>query len=94
MCVECLVHKEGMASRGRGGGAALAQDRREQPGWRRVCSHPGLQDAASACLSLSTLRQIWVQVGTVGALEQAGLRWVTAVCGTASLDGGIQARKG
>lgn len=27
-------------------------------------------------------------------LEQAGLRWVTAVCGTASPNGGLQARKG
>lgn len=35
-----------------------------------------------------------VQVGMAGALEQAGLRWVTAVRGTASLDGGIRARKG
>lgn len=32
-------------------------------------------------------------MGTVGALGQAGLRWVTSIRGTASLDGGIQARK-
>ncbi|XP_070317228.1 uncharacterized protein [Odocoileus virginianus] len=42
----------------------------------------------------SALLQISVQMGTVGALGQAGLRWVTGVRGTASLDGGIQARKG
>lgn len=33
-------------------------------------------------------------MGAVGALGQAGLRWVTGVRGTASLDGGIHARKG
>lgn len=33
-------------------------------------------------------------MGTVGALGQAGLWWVTSVRGTASLDGGIEARKG
>ena len=33
-------------------------------------------------------------MGTVGTLGQAGLRWVTGLRGTASLDGGIQARKG
>uniref|UniRef100_A0A8C6DW92 Vitellogenin domain-containing protein n=1 Tax=Moschus moschiferus TaxID=68415 RepID=A0A8C6DW92_MOSMO len=42
----------------------------------------------------SALLQISAQMGTVGALGQAGLRWVTGVHGTASLDGGIQARKG
>ncbi|XP_070218679.1 uncharacterized protein [Bos mutus] len=42
----------------------------------------------------SALLQISAQMGTVGALGQAGLRWVTGVRGTASLDGGIQARKG
>nr|XP_025130429.1 uncharacterized protein LOC102408196 isoform X2 [Bubalus bubalis] len=42
----------------------------------------------------SVLLQISAQMGTVGALGQAGLRWVTGVRGTASLDGGIQARKG
>lgn len=46
------------------------------------------------CFFLSALLQISVQMGTVGALGQAGLRWVTGVRGTASLDGGIQARKG
>lgn len=33
-------------------------------------------------------------MGTAGTLGQAGLRWLTRVHGTASLDGGIQARKG
>lgn len=33
-------------------------------------------------------------MGTEGTLGQAGLRWLTRVRGTASLDGGIQARKG
>ncbi|XP_045020221.1 uncharacterized protein LOC102408196 isoform X2 [Bubalus bubalis] len=42
----------------------------------------------------SVLLQISAQMGTVGALGHAGLRWVTGVRGTASLDGGIQARKG
>uniref|UniRef100_A0AC11C0Q4 Uncharacterized protein n=1 Tax=Ovis aries TaxID=9940 RepID=A0AC11C0Q4_SHEEP len=42
----------------------------------------------------SALLQISAQMGTVGALGQAGLRWVTGIHGTASLDGGIQARKG
>uniref|UniRef100_A0A8B9YY64 Uncharacterized protein n=1 Tax=Bos mutus grunniens TaxID=30521 RepID=A0A8B9YY64_BOSMU len=46
------------------------------------------------CFFLSALLQISAQMGTVGALGQAGLRWVTGVRGTASLDGGIQARKG
>ncbi|XP_077762768.1 uncharacterized protein LOC144318994 [Canis aureus] len=41
----------------------------------------------------SALLQISAQMGTVGALGQAGLRWVTSVRGTASLDGGIEARK-
>lgn len=43
---------------------------------------------------LSALLQISAQMGTVGALGQAGLRWVTGIRGTASLDGGIHARKG
>ncbi|KAF4015592.1 hypothetical protein G4228_006966 [Cervus hanglu yarkandensis] len=42
----------------------------------------------------SALLHISAQMGTVGALGQAGLRWVTGVRGTASLDGGIRARKG
>lgn len=42
---------------------------------------------------LSALVRISAQMGTVGALGQAGLRWVTGIRGTASLDGGIQARK-
>ncbi|XP_057171097.1 uncharacterized protein LOC113270878 [Ursus arctos] len=42
----------------------------------------------------SALLQISAQMGAVGALGQAGLRWVTGVRGTASLDGGIHARKG
>ncbi|KAB0351182.1 hypothetical protein FD754_016039 [Muntiacus muntjak] len=42
----------------------------------------------------SALLQVSAQMGTVGALGQAGLRWVTGVRGTASLDGGIRARKG
>ncbi|XP_045316683.1 uncharacterized protein LOC123589086, partial [Leopardus geoffroyi] len=41
----------------------------------------------------SALLRISAQMGTVGALGQAGLRWVTSIRGTASLDGGIQARK-
>ncbi|XP_042777267.1 uncharacterized protein LOC122209464 [Panthera leo] len=41
----------------------------------------------------SALVRISAQMGTVGALGQAGLRWVTGIRGTASLDGGIQARK-
>ncbi|XP_026899040.2 uncharacterized protein LOC106989291 isoform X4 [Acinonyx jubatus] len=41
----------------------------------------------------SALLRISAQMGTVGALGQAGLRWVTGIRGTASLDGGIQARK-
>lgn len=32
--------------------------------------------------------------GTVDTLERAGRRWVTAVCGTASPSGGLQAGKG
>lgn len=43
---------------------------------------------------LSALLQISAQMGAVGALGQAGLRWVTGVRGTASLDGGIHTRKG
>ncbi|XP_008592015.1 PREDICTED: uncharacterized protein LOC103609474 [Galeopterus variegatus] len=42
----------------------------------------------------SALLQISAQMGTAGALGQAGLRWVTGIRGSASLDGGIQARKG
>ena len=42
---------------------------------------------------LSALLRISAQMGTVGALGQAGLRWVTGIRGTTSLDGGIQARK-
>ncbi|XP_064334830.1 uncharacterized protein LOC105089063 [Camelus dromedarius] len=42
----------------------------------------------------SALLQISVQMGTVGTLGQAGLRWVTGIRSTASLDGGIRARKG
>ncbi|XP_027973286.1 uncharacterized protein LOC114219867 [Eumetopias jubatus] len=42
----------------------------------------------------SALLQISAQMGTMGALGQAGLRWVTGVRGTASLDGGIHVRKG
>ncbi|XP_064448631.1 uncharacterized protein LOC123844460 [Mirounga angustirostris] len=42
----------------------------------------------------SALLQVSVQMGAVGALGQAGLRWVTGIRGTASLDGGIHARKG
>lgn len=46
------------------------------------------------CFFLSALLHISAQMGTVGALGQAGLRWVTGVRGTTSLDGGIRARKG
>ncbi|XP_035292880.1 uncharacterized protein LOC103163831 isoform X1 [Cricetulus griseus] len=42
----------------------------------------------------SALLQVSAQMGTEGTLGQAGLRWLTRVRGTASLDGGIQARKG
>ncbi|XP_064218945.1 uncharacterized protein LOC110568750 [Aotus nancymaae] len=42
----------------------------------------------------SALLQISAQMGTTGALGQAGLRWVTSVRGAASLDGGIQLQKG
>ncbi|XP_059980783.1 uncharacterized protein LOC132506262 [Lagenorhynchus albirostris] len=42
----------------------------------------------------SALLQISAQMGTVGTLGQAGLRWVTGVRGTASLDGGIRIKKG
>ncbi|XP_059751826.1 uncharacterized protein LOC132348415 isoform X1 [Balaenoptera ricei] len=42
----------------------------------------------------SALLQISAQMGTVGTLGQAGLRWVTGVRGTASLDGGIRMKKG
>uniref|UniRef100_A0A8C0E305 Vitellogenin domain-containing protein n=1 Tax=Balaenoptera musculus TaxID=9771 RepID=A0A8C0E305_BALMU len=42
----------------------------------------------------SALLQISAQMGTVGTLGQAGLRWVTGVRGTASLDGGIRTKKG
>ncbi|XP_030876767.1 uncharacterized protein LOC115937896 [Leptonychotes weddellii] len=42
----------------------------------------------------SALLQVSAQMGAVGALGQAGLRWVTGVRGTASLDGGVHARKG
>nr|XP_051703900.1 uncharacterized protein LOC108175372 [Oryctolagus cuniculus] len=42
----------------------------------------------------SVLLRISAQMGTAGALGQAGLRWVTSIRGTAGLDGGIQARKG
>ncbi|XP_054390682.1 uncharacterized protein LOC100440962 isoform X2 [Pongo abelii] len=42
----------------------------------------------------SALLQISAQMGTAGALGQAGLRWVTSVRGAASLDGGIQVQKG
>ncbi|ELW67642.1 hypothetical protein TREES_T100018447 [Tupaia chinensis] len=42
----------------------------------------------------SALLQVSAQMGTAGTLGQAGLRWVTSMRGTASLDGGIQARKG
>nr|XP_054098579.1 uncharacterized protein LOC100894446 isoform X3 [Callithrix jacchus] len=42
----------------------------------------------------SALLQISAQMGTTGALGQAGLRWVTSVRSTASLAGGIQLQKG
>nr|XP_042139246.1 uncharacterized protein LOC107402064 [Peromyscus maniculatus bairdii] len=42
----------------------------------------------------SVLLQVSAQMGTSGTLGQAGLRWLTRVRGTASLDGGIQVRKG
>uniref|UniRef100_A0A2K5K1V0 Vitellogenin domain-containing protein n=1 Tax=Colobus angolensis palliatus TaxID=336983 RepID=A0A2K5K1V0_COLAP len=42
----------------------------------------------------SALLQISAQMGTVGTLGQAGLRWVTSVRGATSLDGGIQVQKG
>lgn len=45
-------------------------------------------------LSPSTLLQVLAQMGTARTLGQAGLRWLTCVYGTASLDGRIQARKG
>uniref|UniRef100_A0A2K6UAA9 Vitellogenin domain-containing protein n=1 Tax=Saimiri boliviensis boliviensis TaxID=39432 RepID=A0A2K6UAA9_SAIBB len=41
----------------------------------------------------SALLQISAQMGTTGALGQAGLRWVTSVRSAASLDGGIQLQK-
>uniref|UniRef100_A0A2K5QFP1 Vitellogenin domain-containing protein n=1 Tax=Cebus imitator TaxID=2715852 RepID=A0A2K5QFP1_CEBIM len=50
--------------------------------------------AAGMCLSLSALLQISAEMGTTGALGQAGLRWVTSVRSAASLDGGIQMQKG
>ncbi|KAM9583975.1 LOW QUALITY PROTEIN: uncharacterized protein ACIGJ3_002537 [Trichechus inunguis] len=42
----------------------------------------------------SALLQVSAQMGTAGALGRAGLRWVTDICGAASLDGGSQPRKG
>ncbi|KAM6155924.1 uncharacterized protein ACDL77_025152 [Rhynchocyon petersi] len=42
----------------------------------------------------SALLQVSAQMGTTGTLGQAGLRWVTGVRGTTSLDGGIQVKKG
>lgn len=62
-------------------------------GWCWLCRCLGLQDAV-VCLFLSALLQISAQMGTVGTLGQAGLRWVTGVRGTASLDGGIRIKKG
>lgn len=85
------MHEGCTLSSGHTGGVARVQDFEEQPGWRAggcwVCSLPGLQGAAGTCLSLSALLQISVQEDRAGALEQAGLRWVTAVCGTASGEG-------
>ena len=62
-------------------------------GWCWLCRCLGLQDAV-VCLFLSALLRISAQMGTVGTLGQAGLRWVTGVRGTASLDGGIRTKKG
>lgn len=42
----------------------------------------------------SALLQVLAQMGTAGTLGQAGLKWLTRVHGTTSLDGSIQARKG
>ncbi|XP_007462901.1 PREDICTED: uncharacterized protein LOC103069110 [Lipotes vexillifer] len=62
-------------------------------GWCWLCRCLGLQDAV-VCLFLRALFQISAQMGTVGTLGQAGLRWVTGVRGTAGLDGGIRIKKG
>ncbi|KAM6054404.1 uncharacterized protein VSU04_010687 [Chlamydotis macqueenii] len=42
----------------------------------------------------SAFVQISVQMGTVGTLGQAGLRWLTGMRTSTSLDGGIQVKKG
>ncbi|XP_054849643.1 uncharacterized protein LOC129339063 [Eublepharis macularius] len=42
----------------------------------------------------SAIFQISAQMGTVGFLGQAGLKWATSLRSSTSLDGGIQAKKG
>nr|XP_033819216.1 uncharacterized protein LOC117369188 isoform X2 [Geotrypetes seraphini] len=42
----------------------------------------------------SALIQISAQMGVVGALGQAGLKWVTRIRTSTSLDGGVQVKKG
>lgn len=49
----------------------------------------------AACASLtSVLLRVSAQMGTGGALGQAGLQWVTSVHAAAGLDGGIEVRRG
>lgn len=42
----------------------------------------------------SAFVQLSVQMGTVGTLGHAGLRWLTGMRTSTSLDGGIQVKKG
>ncbi|XP_054017227.1 uncharacterized protein LOC128897188 [Dryobates pubescens] len=42
----------------------------------------------------SAFVQLSAQMGTVGTLGQAGLRWITGIRTSSSLDGGIQVKKG
>lgn len=98
MCGECLAHEECVVGRGPGGGAAGAQDFGEQPavvGRKALGVQPPRPAGCSQHLPLLPRpAPDLVRVGTVDTLEQAGRRWVTAVCGTASPSGGLQARKG
>lgn len=59
-----------------------------------VGSGPAGAGPRPCSFSLSALLPASAQMGTAGALGQAGLRRLTRVRGTASLDGGIQAKKG
>lgn len=59
-----------------------------------VGSGPAGAGPRPCSFSLSALLPTSAQMGTAGALGQAGLRRLTRVRGTASLDGGIQAKKG